>query len=402
MLIDVAYLKKAKQLHLNIERAKLEKAYVKRTELIEQIQSQIDGTLTKGIKSGKLDAKEMNKLKRQLKAVISTDPTAYKSHDAWKKSVLKPDIEGKLQAHHKLGLDDYVDYMADMDTDELIDFHRQAARRGYYFGNHPENLEWLAKDQHVGQGTRLASGRDAVHGRYEHSRLDQYKAKDLSGSDQLAEIIHGNPDVGQPGSFDEIPRKRFDVPENIRDLPFNEKVDSAFYFAGEDMESIELAKATPRKPQIIKGHSNQIPVSVKQQVVNTVPPDQYTPELLDALKNKKWKAARDLVKNSPLIKTGVQVARKVKPVAEFAGKAVPVVGTLAAIEGMTSGISKAAQDPTAENIAYATGKSAAAVLELDPTGITPTIVDTATETFLTKEGRENLKKNADKYDFSTL
>ena len=69
---------------------------------------------------------------------------------------------------------------------------------------------------------------------------------------------------------------------------------------------------------------------------------------------------------------------------------------------MTSGITKAAEDPTAENIAYATGKTAAAVLELDPTGITPTLVDTVTETFLTKEGRKNLKKNADKYDFTTL
>ncbi len=96
------------------------------------------------------------------------------------------------------------------------------------------------------------------------------------------------------------------------------------------------------------------------------------------------------------------VIRKVKPVAEFTGKALPYVGAYLAIEGARSGITKAAENPTAENIAYATGKTASAVLELDPTGITPTIVDTATETFLTPEGRESLKKNADKYDFSTL
>ena len=98
------------------------------------------------------------------------------------------------------------------------------------------------------------------------------------------------------------------------------------------------------------------------------------------------KASRVLDIASPVIKT-------VKPVLKVA----PWVGTAMAIEGARSGISNAAENPTAENIAYATGKSAAAVLELDPTGITPTIVDTATETFLTPEGREGWKKNRDYY-----
>ena len=69
---------------------------------------------------------------------------------------------------------------------------------------------------------------------------------------------------------------------------------------------------------------------------------------------------------------------------------------------MNSGISKAVEDPTPENIAYATGKTAAAVLEVDPTGITPTIVDTATESFFTEEGRKNWRGLSSKSDFSSL
>ena len=101
---------------------------------------------------------------------------------------------------------------------------------------------------------------------------------------------------------------------------------------------------------------------------------------------------------SGILKTTGKVLKPFKPIVQ----AAPYVGTAFAVEGMTSGISRAAEDPTLENIAYAAGKTAALGLELDPTGITPTLVDTATETFLTKEGRENLKKNADKYDFTTL
>lgn len=101
---------------------------------------------------------------------------------------------------------------------------------------------------------------------------------------------------------------------------------------------------------------------------------------------------------SGILKKSGKVLRPFKPIV----KAAPYVGTAFAVEGMTSGITRAADDPTLENIAYAAGKTAALGLEIDPTGITPTLVDTATETFLTKEGRENLKKNADKYDFTTL
>jgi len=97
-----------------------------------------------------------------------------------------------------------------------------------------------------------------------------------------------------------------------------------------------------------------------------------------------------------------KTANFVEPVAKPVLKWAPIVGTAMAIEGMNSAISKAADDPTAENIAYATGKTVAAGLELDPTGITPTIVDTATETFFTPEGRKNWRGLSAKYDFSSL
>jgi len=115
---------------------------------------------------------------------------------------------------------------------------------------------------------------------------------------------------------------------------------------------------------------------------------------------KQRSAYRHLFKEKigDVLKASGKVLKPFKPIV----KAAPYVGTAFAVEGMTSGISRAAEDPTLENIAYAAGKTAALGLEIDPTGITPTLVDTATETFLTKEGRENLKKNADKYDFTTL
>ena len=94
--------------------------------------------------------------------------------------------------------------------------------------------------------------------------------------------------------------------------------------------------------------------------------------------------------------------RAVAPVAEPVLKTVPYVSLGLAVEGMRSGITKAAEDPTLENVAYAAGKTAALGLEIDPTGITPTIVDTATETFFTPEGRKNWRGLSAKYDFSTL
>tara|TARA_R100001443_G_C3343546_1_gene175033 strand:- start:66 stop:1442 length:1377 start_codon:yes stop_codon:yes gene_type:complete len=155
------------------------------------------------------------------------------------------------------------------------------------------------------------------------------------------------------------------------------------------IEDAELAKANNTIPEYLSKIQSRVdPVTRTYKQTKPVLKQAPKGNLLSLVKQK---TGRVLDIASPVIKT-------VEPVLKVA----PYVGTAIAIEGARSGISKAAQEPTAENVAYATGKSAAAILELDPTGITPTLVDTATETFLTKEGRENLKKNADKYDFSTL
>ena len=96
------------------------------------------------------------------------------------------------------------------------------------------------------------------------------------------------------------------------------------------------------------------------------------------------------------------VMRPVGKVAKPIIGAAPYVGIGLAIEGAYSGITRAAENPTAENIGYAAGKTLAAGLEVDPTGITPTIVDTATETFLTPEGRKNWKDARDRAYFTTM
>ena len=111
---------------------------------------------------------------------------------------------------------------------------------------------------------------------------------------------------------------------------------------------------------------------------------------------------KKLINPSRILPIVRKTADFVEPVAKPILKWAPIVGAGIAIEGMNSAISNATQNPTAENIAYATGKTVAAGLELDPTGITPTIVDTATETFFTEEGRKNWRSLSAKSDFSTL
>ena len=123
----------------------------------------------------------------------------------------------------------------------------------------------------------------------------------------------------------------------------------------------------------------------------------------DALKSgKTLQQWQDVSKNINPKRLLTSTYRAVAPVAEPVLKTIPYVSLGLAVEGMRSGITKAAEDPTLENVAYAAGKTAALGLEIDPTGITPTIVDTATETFFTPEGRKNWRGLSAKYDFSTL
>ncbi len=153
---------------------------------------------------------------------------------------------------------------------------------------------------------------------------------------------------------------------------------------------------------VLEGHRSRVTTprsspkpSVKQQVLGVVKKNGGNGV-------NGTNGTKKLINTSRILPIVRKTADFVEPVAKPILKWAPIVGAGIAIEGMNSAISNATQNPTAENIAYATGKTVAAGLELDPTGITPTIVDTATETFFTEEGRKNWRSLSAKSDFSTL
>ena len=412
----------------------LPEAYkARRTKLIELekefkklFKKRLNGTITKS------ELSKFGSLPREIKAVTITDPTVvfkkkpngtwdYIKENRWKVkgAPLAPGLK-PIESHHKGGLDKYYGKLKGWDDDDIYQLHNSLAKRNRYLGNHPENRLQLDSSTHQGRARQNVVWDESIHGKIDAKDLspaqfDQYIddliVENITDSDVLPKksLIPDDVDFRNATS-DDIDRigdmldSDYDLADEFTNKPVNKnllwegktkssrvtnfiknnKANEAFWPEGtlEALKNQDLDKLAEIEKQL-----PGLREAAMQDALSSGKTFQQWENFTKGITNK---ASRVLDIASPVIKT-------VKPVAEFAGKAVPVVGTLAAIEGMTSGISKAAEDPTAENIAYATGKSAAAILELDPTGITPTIVDTATETFLTPEGRKSWKKNRDYY-----
>tara|TARA_R100000152_G_C6757215_1_gene181012 strand:+ start:45 stop:1415 length:1371 start_codon:yes stop_codon:yes gene_type:complete len=393
-------------------------------------------------------------LPREIKAVTITDPEVifkrnrqgkwvYSKEAQWKVKgdALAPGLK-PLESHHKSGLDKYYGKIKGWDDDSLYDLHRKLGDQGKYLGNHPKNLVNLDSSLHVGRARQFTPAYESIHGVIDYSDLTEAEWEELvdrvgsENIDYLKTDVDFDSDIGSPGDPKGIRRKRSLVPsDEVFEYATEANMDSIARMMDNDYQiAEEFVKKIPKTKIAFKGKSSTVNNFIKNNLKDKAFWPEDTEEAIknldlprlkqiqseiplikessmqDALKSGKtlqqWrdfsrgitnKAGRVLDKLSPVIKTTKAVV-----------KVAPYVGTALAIEGARSGISKAAENPTAENIGYAAGKSAAAVLELDPTGITPTVVDTATETFLTPEGRENWKKSRDSYmgegedDFTTM
>jgi len=382
----------------------------------------------------------------------------YTKEEAWK-------IKGKASApglkppetHHKAGLDKYYNKIKGWDDDVLFDLHQTLASKGKYLGNHPKNRVNLDSSLHVGRARQFTPAYESIHGAIDYSDLTDAEWEtlvDRVASENIDFIKTDNldfdfdSDIGSTGDPKVGRRPRTPIPS-----------DEAFdYATSENFERIEsmldndyqladdFSKKVPNTKIAWEGKttSSRVTNFIKNNKAN----EAFWPEdTLDALKNQdldrlvaiekeipliKEAAMQDALKSGKTLQQWQAIARNgenkangvkklintsrvlpltnavrktanfIRPVAKPVLKVAPYAGLWLAVEGMNSGISKAVEDPTPENIAYATGKTAAAVLEVDPTGITPTIVDTATESFFTEEGRKNWRGLSSKYDFSSL
>ena len=429
----------------------LPEAYkARRTKLIELekefkklFKKRLNGTITKS------ELSRFGSLPREIKAVTITDPTVvfkkkpngkwdYIKENRWKVKgePLAPGLK-PIESHHKGGLDKYYGKIKGWDDDDIYQLHNSLAKRNRYLGNHPKNRLQLDSSTHQGRARQNVVWDESIHGRID--------AKDLSPAefdqyidDLIIENITDNDVLPKqsliPDDADFLNATSDDI-DRIGDM-LDSDYDLADEFTNKPVNKNLLWEGKTKSPKVTN--------FIKNNKAN----EAFWPEdTLDALKNQDLDRLVAIEKEIPLIKEAAMqdalksgktlqqwqaiakngengangakkvinmkrllpvtnVARKtanfVKPVAKPVLKWAPIVGTAMAIEGMNSAISKAADDPTAENIAYATGKTVAAGLELDPTGITPTIVDTATETFFTPEGRKNWRGLSAKYDFSSL
>ena len=310
------------------------RVFDRRRELIRRIEEKLDFATKKT---------EINKLTRQLNAVIVTDPREFLYHDKWATKGLKD-----IQSHHITGLDDYADAFRGMSDSDLFDLHNDAAERGIYFGNHPKNKADLHRSRHVGQTRRYSPGRESVHGESAYTRLT---------SDQMDEYIH-NPskDIGSQDSFEPSGRKRAAWPtaDEWADMDQNTMRDKLFWFAEQDQQTAGRALQKPVKPVAMEG---KIPTFVRDNIVSKIPQDRMSLQLQAALQSGDWDTAKELGKAEVKQFKGVRIGEQLenlkqhtKSIQGVGGKfrATDSVAQLASGNYVGGGIGLALQNPAVQ------------------------------------------------------
>jgi len=246
-------------------------AYGRRRALLNNAEGQL-----KRLKKGTTAYR--NKL-REIKALVETDPTAYKSHNVWKTA-----NQTDWQSHHIRGLDDYYDAMKGMDDLDLMDFHEEAAKRGHYFGNHPRNKQDLHRSLHVGQARRFAAGVESVHGMTAYTRLPD--------ADALTDYVY-NPTkvIGSGDTFDLSGSKRYDIPKDWDLMGQEELRTKAFWFADQDKINADKISKVGASPIQIKG---KLPPAIRDNIISQMPEGMMSPDLKDSLAANDWATAKRL------------------------------------------------------------------------------------------------------------
>ena len=109
----------------------------------------------------------LHNLRRQLIAIVSTDPTVYKKHDTWAKNAR---IVNRDDIHHRTPLAKFQYATLDYKPHQLVDFHSYLADRDVYLGNHPKNARSLHEATHVGTKQQPDPTKQGSPGQSAHRR----------------------------------------------------------------------------------------------------------------------------------------------------------------------------------------------------------------------------------------
>ena len=109
----------------------------------------------------------LHNLRRQLIAVVSTDPTVYKKHETWAKFAR---IVNRDDIHHRTPLAKFQYATVDYRPSQLVDFHSYLGDRDIYLGNHPKNARSFHEATHVGTKQQPDPTKQGSPGQSAHPR----------------------------------------------------------------------------------------------------------------------------------------------------------------------------------------------------------------------------------------
>ena len=362
------------------------------------------------------DAKKI----REAMLRAMTDKTGAARKTAYGRGARK--LFANQEDHHILFRTLLDKFYENLDPDDAAELTAHLARRGSPTGNVIENLQGVDIDLHDSKSA------DSIHQWARNMGIDSKSFPDLTGLDfdartaaldewldlveqplleKTAETL-AKQDLRRYGK-DGLPKPT----KGFKDRPSGITKEDWLEYLNNQRQNVKArANLLDKYPILdVDLDSPDIRPELKaryQKALDLVPEEDLnlfkslTPEVTQL--GGKLGGERTLIRRTGhLLKDRIgNVIRPIKGVVRPIIGAAPYVGAGLAIEGAYSGITRAAENPTAENIGYAAGKTLAAGLEIDPTGITPTIVDTATETFLTPEGRKNWKDARDRAYFTTM
>ena len=136
------------------------KAYQKRLDGIITSLERIHADKAKG-------GKKLGDLRRQLIAILTTDPTTYKKHETWA-SIAR--IANRDDIHHRTPLAKFQYSTLDYKPHQLVDFHSYLADRDIYLGNHPKNARSFHEVTHVGSKQQPDPTKQGSPGQSAHPR----------------------------------------------------------------------------------------------------------------------------------------------------------------------------------------------------------------------------------------
>jgi hypothetical protein len=133
-------------------------------------QKRLDGIITEleRIKADKAKGgKNLGDLRRQLIAVVNTDPAVYKKHETWAKFAR---IANRDDIHHRTPLSKFQTATIDYRPNQLVDFHSYLADREIYLANHPKNARSFHEVTHVGSKQQPDPTKQGSPGQSAHPR----------------------------------------------------------------------------------------------------------------------------------------------------------------------------------------------------------------------------------------